>query len=66
VLPEPFAQQALDTALRELLQADREPLRRSALSFADSHDLHGMHARILAEVVYCTHAYCTRFKQQPR
>ena len=50
VLTEPFAQPALDKALRRLLDADREPLRAHALAYARRVNLHGMHAQILAEL----------------
>lgn len=43
VIPEPFAQAALDQHLREMLSADLSDLRQKAHAYGQQRDLHGMH-----------------------
>ncbi|MCB9876492.1 MAG: glycosyltransferase family 4 protein [Planctomycetes bacterium] len=50
VLDEPFAQPALDAALRELLLADRTALQQRALAWAADRELHGLHERVADEI----------------
>jgi UDP-glucose:(heptosyl)LPS alpha-1,3-glucosyltransferase len=47
VLPEPFAQSALNEALLALLTSDTTQLRAAAIRYAQNHDLHGMHDEIV-------------------
>lgn len=47
VVPSPFDQAALDTALRTMLESGRERWRTAALAHAGTHDLFGMHERVV-------------------
>ncbi len=50
VLREPFRQAALDAALVRMLVQGKANYRRRALAYAARNDLHGLHARVLAEI----------------